>query len=93
VSDVLSRRKNALIGWAIWTLAKRRLLGAHPVEPSPGPSWRRRLLRTATAVAVLALIGVVWARHSRTRTVPSVPPSEPTSGPPPTSGPANETSP
>jgi hypothetical protein len=78
MSDMLSRR-NALVGWAVWTLAKRRLLGARAVEPSR-PSWRRRLLRTATAVAVLALIGVVWARHSRTRSVSREP----------TSGPANE---
>jgi hypothetical protein len=64
MADMHSRR-NALVGWLVWTLAKRKLLGARVPEPPPEHTWRRRILRTVTAVAVLALIGFVWARRPR----------------------------
>ncbi len=60
MADVFSRR-NALLGWLVWSLAKRRLrrrLHAEGAAPR-----RRRVLRAASAVAVLAALAAVWARR------------------------------
>ena len=64
--DVLNRR-NALLGWLVWNLAKRRLRKATRRNPDAGPSWLKRTLRTATAVAALALLAAAWARSHRPR--------------------------
>ena len=61
MSNVFSRR-NAFLGWAVWTLAKRRLRKRLRAD---GKAPRRRLLRGATAVAALAVLAAVWAKALR----------------------------
>jgi hypothetical protein len=60
VSDVLSRRY-ALLGWAVWKLARRRLrrkLAADGAAPR-----RRALIRSVAAVAALATLAAVWSKR------------------------------
>ncbi len=59
MTDVFSRR-NALIGWVVWKVAKRRLLRR---VRSDG---RRRRIGLVAAVAALVVVAVAWARRSRT---------------------------
>jgi hypothetical protein len=59
MADVFSRR-NALVGWVVWSVAKRRLRAR--VRGEKGAP-RRRVLRAATAVAVLAALAAVWAKR------------------------------
>lgn len=59
--DVLSRRY-ALLGWAVWRLAKRRLRQKlHAEDEAPR---RRRLMRSVAAVAALAALAAVWSKRS-----------------------------
>ena len=56
-------RRNALLGWVVWKLAKRRLrqrLGGDEAAPQ-----RRRVLRVATVVAVLATLAALWSKRAR----------------------------
>jgi hypothetical protein len=59
MTTVFSRR-NAFLGWLVWSLAKRRLRRSLPLGTAP----RRRLLRGAAALAVFAALGAVWAKRS-----------------------------
>ena len=61
MTDVLSRRY-ALLGWAVWRLAKRRLRKQLRAGEEALP--RRRLLRGVVAVAALAALAAVWAKRS-----------------------------
>ena len=61
MTDVLSRRY-ALLGWAVWRLAKRRLRKKLRVDDESPP--RRRMLRGVAAVAALAALAAVWAKRS-----------------------------
>jgi hypothetical protein len=61
VADVFSRR-NALLGWMVWKLAKRRL--HQKLRPGGEPVRRRSVLRGVAAVAVLAGLAAVWAKRS-----------------------------
>jgi hypothetical protein len=61
VADVFSRR-NALLGWLVWKLAKRRL--RQRLRADGEPARRRRSLRGNAVVAVLAGLAAVWARRS-----------------------------
>jgi hypothetical protein len=61
VADVLSRRY-ALLGWAVWKLARRRL--RRKLRPEGAPPGRRTLLRGVGAVAALAALAAVWSRRS-----------------------------
>ena len=61
MADDFSRRY-ALLGWAVWRLAKRRLRKKLRADDEAPP--RRRLLRGVVAVAVLAALAAVWARRS-----------------------------
>ena len=60
-----SSRRNALIGWLLWSLAKRQLFKA-PAE-KPKPPKRRRFLRIVTAIAVLAALAGLWAKRANGR--------------------------
>jgi hypothetical protein len=61
VPDVLSRRY-ALLGWAVWRLARRRLRKKlHADDELPR---RRVLLRGVAAVAALAALAAVWSKRS-----------------------------
>ena len=59
--DVLSRRY-ALLGWAVWALAKRRL--RKKLRAEGGAPRRRRILRGIAAVAALAALAGVLAKRS-----------------------------
>jgi hypothetical protein len=61
MADVFSRR-NALLGWVVWNLAKRRL--RQKLRPDGAPTRRRGALRAVAAVAVLAGLAAVWAKRS-----------------------------
>ena len=61
MADVFSRR-NALLGWLVWKLAKRRL--RQKLRPDGEPVRRRGALRGVAAVAVLAGLAAVWAKRS-----------------------------
>ena len=61
MADVLSRR-NALLGWVVWNLAKRRL--RKKLRAEGDAPRRRRLLRGIAAVAVLAALAGVLAKRS-----------------------------
>jgi hypothetical protein len=58
-------RRNALLGWAVWTMvrqqAKRRAKRAVSVEASPG-SWRGRLVALAVGVATAIGLVFVWRK-------------------------------
>ena len=58
MADVFSRR-NALIGWLVWSMAKRRL--RKRLRRDGEAPRRRPLLRGVTVVAVLAALAAVWA--------------------------------
>jgi hypothetical protein len=58
----MNSRRYALLGWAVWKLAKRRLrqkLRAEGEAPR-----RRRALRGVAAVAALAALAAVWSKRS-----------------------------
>ena len=61
MTDVLSRRY-ALLGWAVWRLAKRRL--RQKLRPDDVAPRRRRMLRGVAAVAALAALAAVWSKRS-----------------------------
>jgi hypothetical protein len=61
VADVFSRR-NALLGWLVWSMAKRRL--RKRLQRNGEAPRRRTLLRGVTVVAVLAALAAVWAKRS-----------------------------
>jgi hypothetical protein len=61
MADVFSRR-NALLGWLVWKLAKRRL--KQKLRPDGEPVRRRGALRGVAAVAVLAGLAAVWSKRS-----------------------------
>ena len=56
-------RKYAMLGWFVWTLAKRRLRRSSRSEDA-APRRRRPLLRIVLAVAVLGALAAVWAKRS-----------------------------
>jgi hypothetical protein len=61
MEDVFSRR-NALLGWLVWKLAKRRL--RQKLRPEGESARRRGALRGVAVVAVLAGLAAVWAKRS-----------------------------
>ena len=81
--DMFSRR-NAMLGWAMWSLAKWRLRRA----PRKEPRRRRGILRVAVALAVFGALAAVWAKRSRGTTAPPAEqPVEPPVGPSAEQGP------
>jgi hypothetical protein len=61
MADVVSRRY-ALLGWAVWKLAKRRL--KQKLRPEGEAPRRRKALRGVAAVAALAALAAVWSKRS-----------------------------
>jgi hypothetical protein len=61
VPDVLSRRY-ALLGWAVWKLAKRRL--RKKLHAEGDVPRRATALRGVVAVAALAALAAVWSKRS-----------------------------
>jgi hypothetical protein len=59
--DMLSRRY-ALLGWAVWSLAKRRL--RKKLRAEGDAPRRRKVLRGIAAVAALAALARVLAKRS-----------------------------
>jgi hypothetical protein len=61
MADIFSRR-NAMLGWLVWKLAKRRL--RQKLRPEGEPTRRRSALRGVAVVAVLAGLAAVWGKRS-----------------------------
>ena len=59
----VASRRNALIGWTLWTLAKRRLRQMPREKPRRG----RRIIRSVVAIAVMAALAALWTQRSRGR--------------------------
>jgi hypothetical protein len=54
-------RRYALLGWAVWKLAKRRL--RRKLHADGEAPRRRTLFRGVAAVAVLAALATAWAKR------------------------------
>jgi ferric-dicitrate binding protein FerR (iron transport regulator) len=70
----IMNRRNAMLGWAVWTTSKR--LAAHKAKravPAPAPSKRRRALKAFAASAAVAAAAVAVKSRLRGSTEPSEP--------------------